>query len=73
MADQIVYRGPSSMFLLFLTFMCLKLTNTINWSWWIVTAPLWGGIALITIVVIIIFAAAGLLWIIAELIDKFRK
>ena len=32
---------------LFLVFLTLKLTNVINWSWWWVTAPLWGGAALI--------------------------
>lgn len=32
--------------LLFLVFLTLKLTHTIAWSWWWVTAPLWGGLAL---------------------------
>ena len=40
-----------SMFLLFLT---LKLTGYIDWSWWWVTAPLWGGFALIIILWIIL-------------------
>lgn len=26
---------------LFLVFLTLKLTNTINWSWWWITSPLW--------------------------------
>lgn len=26
---------------LFLIFLVLKLTKTINWSWWWVTSPLW--------------------------------
>jgi hypothetical protein len=39
--------------LMFLIFMTLKLTNYIDWSWWWVTAPLWGGFALIFIVAII--------------------
>lgn len=29
--------------LLFIVFLVLKLTGQINWSWWWVTAPLWGG------------------------------
>lgn len=52
------------MFLLFLTFMVLKLTNVIAWSWWWVTAPLWGGIALVLGIFIIggtIAGTAGLL------------
>lgn len=28
--------------LLAIVFITLKLTNVINWSWWWVTAPLWG-------------------------------
>jgi hypothetical protein len=28
-------------FVLFLVFLVLKLTKTIAWSWWWVTAPLW--------------------------------
>lgn len=31
---------------LFLVFLVLKLTNVIAWSWWWVTIPLWGGLAL---------------------------
>jgi hypothetical protein len=32
---------------LFLIFLTLKLTNVIDWSWWLVTAPLWGGFAVL--------------------------
>lgn len=28
--------------MMFLIFLVLKLTGTITWSWWAVTAPLWG-------------------------------
>lgn len=31
---------------LFLIFLVLKLTGVIAWSWWWVTAPLWGCAAL---------------------------
>jgi hypothetical protein len=33
--------------ILFLIFLVLKLCNVIDWSWWWVTAPLWGVFALI--------------------------
>lgn len=36
---------------LFVVFLVLKLTGQIDWSWWWVTAPLWGTIALVFIVV----------------------
>lgn len=43
--------------LLGIVFITLKLTNVISWSWWWVTAPIWGGavlaIGLILIVVIL--------------------
>ena len=32
--------------ILFIVFVTLKLTGYISWSWWWVTAPLWGGLAL---------------------------
>ena len=35
---------------LFLIFLVLKLCNVINWSWWWVTAPLWGSVALYLLV-----------------------
>lgn len=38
------------MFLLFLLFLALKLTEIIDWSWWWVTAPLWGAFALLFVV-----------------------
>ena len=31
---------------LFIVFLVLKLTNTIDWSWWWVTSPLWIPVAL---------------------------
>jgi hypothetical protein len=41
--------------LMFLIFMTLKLTKVIDWSWWWVTAPLWGGFAILIIIAIIVF------------------
>ena len=35
-------------------FVGLKLTGVINWSWWWVTAPFWGGAALVLALVVII-------------------
>ena len=31
---------------LFIVFLVLQLTHVIDWSWWWVTAPLWGPFAL---------------------------
>lgn len=43
--------GGSFLGVLFLIFMTLKLTNVINWSWWWVSAPLWGPFALIAMII----------------------
>ena len=37
--------------LLGVVFVVLKLTNYIDWSWWYVTLPFWGGVALFLIVI----------------------
>ena len=44
--------------LLFLTFLILKLTGVIDWSWWWITAPLWGCFALAAVVVLIVLLFA---------------
>lgn len=39
--------------LLGVAFVVLKLTSVIDWSWWLVTLPFWGGYALLLLVLII--------------------
>lgn len=46
--------GVSTLGLLGVLFVGLKLTGYINWSWWWVTAPFWGGLALVAVVLIIV-------------------
>ena len=41
--------------LLTIVFIVLKITGHINWSWVWVLAPLWGGIALVILMVLILF------------------
>lgn len=46
-------------FVLFCVFLALKLTNVINWSWWWVTAPLWGRLIIAALIfIVIVFIAA---------------
>lgn len=45
--------------LLGVLFVGLKLTGYIDWSWWLVTLPFWGGIALVIIAVLVIMAFSG--------------
>jgi hypothetical protein len=40
--------------LLGVVFVTLKLTGVIAWSWWWVTLPFWGGIALLLVIIAII-------------------
>lgn len=44
--------------LLFFVFLVLKLTGVIAWSWWIITAPLWGGFALACVLITLLFIFA---------------
>jgi hypothetical protein len=59
--------GISLSMVLFIVFLVLKLTNNIDWSWWWVTCPLWGGFLIAISLFIVIFLG---LWI-GELIKKY--
>ena len=53
--------GLTFLEVLFLIFLVLKLTGktvVASWSWWWVTAPLWGGLAIVLVILLI-----GLLFI----------
>jgi hypothetical protein len=39
--------------IMFLIFMTLKLCGVIAWSWWLVTAPLWGGVLFALVVLLV--------------------
>jgi hypothetical protein len=43
---------------LFCIFLVLKLTSVINWSWWLVTVPLWAPVALAMIFFFFILVVA---------------
>ena len=53
--------------MLFLIFLVLKLTDTISWSWWWVTAPLWGSVALGVVIIVVVFIVSAI-----GAIDTFR-
>jgi hypothetical protein len=59
--------GPS--FVLFLVFLILKLCKVINWSWWWVTAPLWCGVALWIVILLIALLIIFIAYIISEIND----
>jgi hypothetical protein len=47
MEKQVIYKSPSILGLLGVAFVVLKLVGVINWSWWWVTLPFWGPLALV--------------------------
>jgi phosphoglycerol transferase MdoB-like AlkP superfamily enzyme len=52
--------------LLGVAFVVLKLTGYIDWSWWWVTAPFWGGFALFLGVLLIICTVTFILEILKK-------
>lgn len=53
----------------FIVFLVLKLVGVISWSWWWVTAPLWGPFAIAAAVIVVVLIVAVILQIIAGLFD----
>lgn len=56
--QTVVKSGMSFTTILFLIFLVLKLTNIITWSWFWVTMPLWGGYAIIGLMVLFVIIVA---------------
>ena len=59
-SSNVAVGGTSFLNLLFLTFLVLKLTKVIDWSWWWVTAPLWIPFGLL--LVLVVGLVAPLIW-----------
>lgn len=57
--------------LLFITFLVLKLTQVIDWSWWWVTAPLWIPLALG--IVVLVFSVVRLVKIVKKNNKKYNR
>ena len=57
------YSGGFDIFwTLFVVFLVLKLTGLVDWSWWLVTSPLWiplGGVLVILLILLIAGVFAG--------------
>ena len=64
--EIVLFRGPGLCTLVFVTFLVLKLTEVINWSWWYITMPLWGPAALLIAVLLTIFIIVVISSIIIE-------
>ena len=56
--------------LLFIVFLVLKLTHVIDWSWWWVTAPLWGIPALVIAVELVALFVSSIILLIEYFLDR---
>ena len=63
MSDKKIVAQPGVCTFLFMMFLILKLTNTIDWSWWWITAPLWIPLGFVIIALILL----GIIAILNEL------
>ena len=52
--------GISALSLLGVVFVVLKLCHVIDWSWWWVLCPFWGGLAIVIIVLVVVVIIAAL-------------
>jgi hypothetical protein len=64
MANENKSNGIGIGMILFIVFLVLKLTGTIDWSWWWVTSPLWIPFA----AAVVILGVVGLIGSIVEFI-----
>ncbi len=60
--------GVGLLGLLGILFVGLKLTGYIDWSWWYVTMPFWGGVALVAIIGALFLAG----WLLTRLLNAKR-
>lgn len=73
MANKRVVSGLSFLDLLGILFIGLKLAGVINWSWWLVTLPIWGPFALIVVILVGAVIFGALVGIISALIDYANR
>jgi len=57
MSESSSHTGITVPGLLGVAFVILKLCHVINWSWWWVTAPFWGGFVLLFILFFVVVIA----------------
>lgn len=59
---------------LFIVFLVLKLTNQIDWSWWLITCPLWAPVVVVAVVWLVLMIWSRLfLWYKLRTDDTFKK
>lgn len=68
--EQVRTGGFPLLGIMFLIFMTLKLTGHIAWSWWWVTAPLWGGVAVILAILVVFLVVTGFGALLAKILNR---
>lgn len=61
MSKEVNSGGVSFFGLLAIVFITLKLTNVIAWSWWWVLLPLWGPVAFMLSLGVLVLIGLGIL------------
>ena len=46
--------GAGTLGMLAILFIGLKLTGHIDWSWWVVLSPLWGGVIFLVALIVVV-------------------
>jgi hypothetical protein len=67
-----VSSGSGFVVLLFLVLLVLKLTGVVDWSWWLVTAPLWGTVA-ISLFIAVFMGGLVAIFTAGEIIRRYHK
>ena len=62
--------GISTLGLLGVVFVTLKLLGVIDWSWWLVTLPFWAVFAFLLSAIVLLWLAAGVVWLYAFIREK---
>lgn len=73
MSDKKYQIGPGFFGLLGIAFIVLKLCSVIDWSWWVVTLPLWGGLALVLAIFLVVVFVALIVGIVQGIIEYKSK
>jgi hypothetical protein len=60
MATQAQSGGIGTLGLLGVVFVTLKLCGVIDWSWWWVTLPFWGGLAILAAIMAVCLVIFGI-------------
>jgi hypothetical protein len=65
-------QGIGTLGLLGVLFVGLKLTGHVDWSWFWVTMPFWGGAAVVVAIIVVLAVVGGLAMGVAGVIDGIR-